>query len=198
MKLYMRSRIRRQQQGEYLNAVLFMADEYAQVADGKSHPEMWRVAREALVCPIIAYQVHTDLQGAIGKDVADGMMQNFSTRVVFGSSDPATIALVQAGSAEVSRESESTSSGYNSGVSHGGQGGGNSGWNSGSSTSTAVVERKVVDEQLMDSLINKIRRSVPIDQQTAEVIIRTSQEDRRVLDVCTVKAWDPPHSVASY
>lgn len=199
MTQHMRSRIARQDDGEELNDILFLADEYAQVADKKTHPAMWRVAREARVCPLIAYQVHTDLQGVLGKEIADGMIANFSTRVVFPTSDPASVALVSGGKAEVERESRTTTEGWTQGTNtgmSGGQGGWSSGTTDGSSggtsSATALQERDVVDVQLMDSLHNRIVRSVPVDEQVAEVVVRTIQRERRVLDVCRVKAWDPP------
>jgi len=78
----------------------------------------------------------------------------------------------------------------------GGQGGfssgSNTGTSSGTSSTTSWQEREVVDIQLMDSLQNKIVRSVPVPEQFAEVVIRTVQGSRRVLDVCRVNAWDPP------
>jgi hypothetical protein len=180
MSQHMRSRISRQDDGEDINDILFCADEYAQVADAKTHPAMWRVAREARVCPLLAYQVHTDLQAAMGsKEAADGMIANFTTRVVFGTSDPASIALVSGGKAEVQRTSEGSTTQQSEGR-HDGSSGGPGGWSSGtntgtsegSSSTTAWAEREVVDQQLMDSLSNKIVRSVPVDNQVAEVVIR--------------------------
>lgn len=133
-------RIRRQDEGEELNAILFVADEYAQVAD-KCHQEMWRVSREANIAPLLAYQVHTDLQGAIGREAADGMLQNFATRIVWGTSDPASIALVSGGKAEVLRDkvgvSDGTKDGWTNrksdGTTFGNQFGGNSGTSDGQS-----------------------------------------------------------------
>ena len=196
-----RGAARRGAGGEDLNDILFCADEYAQVADKKTHPAMWRVAREAKVCPLIAYQVHTDLQAVMGREAADGMIANFTTRVVFGTSDPASIALVSGGKAEVLRDATGTTSqesrGENSGMS-GGQGGfssgSNTGMSSGTSSTTSWNEREVVDVQLMDALSNRIVRSVPVEEQVAEVVVRTVQGSRRVLDVCRVKTWDPPRS----
>lgn len=62
----------------------------------------------------------------------------------------------------------------------------------GSSCATALQERDVVHVQLRDSLHNRIVRSVPVEEQVAEVVVRTIQRKRRVLHVCRVEAWDPP------
>jgi hypothetical protein len=195
MKLYMRSRIGRQDAGETLNPVLFLADEYTNVADGKAHPEMWRTARESLVCACLSFQSQEDLRAAIGQSVADGLIHNFATVVAFATGDPATIALVQAGKSEVER----TSTTYQKSE-HEGSSSNPKDWSSSSqsgssesrSSSTNLVERSVVDEQLMASLENHISRNVPADRQIADVVIRTIQNGRRVTDVCRVKAWDPP------
>jgi len=197
MTQHMRSRIARQDDGEDLNDILFVADEYAQVADKKTHPAMWRVAREARVCPLIAYQVHTDLQGVLSREIADGMIANFTTRIVFPTSDPSSVALVSGGKAEVERESSTTNESWSSGKNAGmhGQGfssGTSDGTSGGTSSAVSLQEREVVDVQLMDSLANRIVRGVPVENQVAEVVVRTVQGSRRVLDVCRVKAWDPP------
>lgn len=133
------------------------------------------------------------------REAADGMIANFTTRVVFPTSDPASVALVSGGKAEVWRTAEGVtaqeSRGENSGMSggHGGwSSGSNTGTSSGTSRTTSLQEREVVDVQLMDGLANRITRSVPVEDQVAEVVVRTVQGSRRVLDVCRVKACDPP------
>lgn len=87
--------------------------------------------------------------------------------------------------------------GENSGMSGGQDGfssGSNTGMSSGTSRTTSWNEREVVDVQLMDALSNRIVRSVPVEEQVAEVVVRTVQGSRRVLDVCRVKTCDPPRS----
>jgi hypothetical protein len=73
----------------------------------------------------------------------------------------------------------------------GGQGEWSSGSSGGTSSAVSLAERDVVDVQLIDGLRNRIVRSVPVEDQVAEIIVRTVQGERRVLDVCRVKAWDP-------
>jgi hypothetical protein len=90
-----------------------------------------------------------------------------------------------------SQESEGLQSGV-SGVPGGHSSGQNVGTSSGTSVTDSLQARDVVDLQLMDSLRNRINRSVPVEQQWAEVVVRTVQGERRVLDVCRVKAWDSP------
>jgi hypothetical protein len=43
----------------------------------------------------------------------------------------------------------------------------------------------------MDGLANRITRSVPVEDQVAEVVLRAVQGARRLLDVCRVKARHP-------
>lgn len=198
---HMRRRIARRDDRENINSILFVCDEYAQLADKRSHPQMWRVARESRVCPLVAYQIHSDLQSVIGPSTqaADGMIANFNTRIIFPATDSPTVALVSAGKAEVLRTSTSETSGTNNGSNNGvsgGQGGFSSGESSGESygrsSSTQWVDRDVVDLQLMDSLLNKVIEEIPVEDQVAEVVIRTIQGSRRVIDVCRIRAWDPP------
>ena len=126
---------------------------------------IWRCGaspREAHIAPLAAYQIHADLQGAFVREVADGIMQNFATRIVWGTSDPASIALMSGGKAEVQRISEGSNRGDLTGreqrhelprarhwqfVGH--EQGVSTGTNSGTSRTTAWAERSVVDEQLM-------------------------------------------------
>ncbi len=206
-KLHMRRRITRKQRGERLNAILFVADEYAQVVD-RSHAEMWRISRESRIAPLIAYQIHSDLHGKIGRDPADGMMRNMTTRIEFPNDDPASIALVNAGRAEVDRTSKNAGGskqvGKNSGAStnlaHGG--GGNMGSSFGESITegdswgetVSKVQLAVVDEQLMESLRNDISEYVPEPERKAEVVVRTVMDGKRVLEVVKVQAWAPRRS----
>jgi len=177
-----------------MNPVVFIADEYAEVVS-REHRKMWRVCREANIAPVVAYQLQSDLQATLGsRDEADAMVAGFATKVVFRTDDSASIRLVgdALGKAEVERTSSTTQRGLNSSASSGGGSNASSGMSEGSSSQTNMQERSVIDAQLMQSLTSRIRREVPVADQTAEVLVVTSLGERRIADIVTVHAWDPP------
>jgi hypothetical protein len=184
-----------------------VADEYAEVAVG-AHKSMWRLCREAKIAPVIAYQLHSDLRSVVGGgDAADALVVGMRTKIMFSTDDKASVDMVGGalGSVRNTYETYSYNRGSNTGSSfgsnHGPQGGGNSGSSSGSSEgeswSTSLQQDQIVDAQVVQSLSNRIRRDVPLDQQVAEAILIGELRGRRVADVVRVKAWDPPALQAS-
>ncbi|MHB8704010.1 MAG: TraM recognition domain-containing protein [Candidatus Tyrphobacter sp.] len=176
MKLLMNKRMTQKDEGEHLNPVLFVADEYANVA-AKEHAQMWRISRESMICPLIAYQIHTDLQAVLGVQEADGMIRNFATKIVLPTDDPATLALINGGKSDIQKQSV---------------GSGHAGNNWMPNVTTSDQQYEVVDQGLMDSLINNINENTAESERKAQVVIRTVQNGKRVLEVCWITAWAPP------
>ncbi|HET9394199.1 MAG TPA: TraM recognition domain-containing protein [Candidatus Rubrimentiphilum sp.] len=199
LKNWMRDRIRRSGDGEELNPVALVIDEFTNVAS-KQSAALFRWCRESATAPLIAFQNVEGLRAVMGRSEADGLLHNCATRILFGgSSDPSSIALVATGKSEVERESSSTQFGKSSGESSshhiaGGSSGSHAGSSWSESTSTSLQERSVVDEQLLDSLVNHVKRGVPAENQIAEIVLRSRAGGRKITEVCIVKAWDPPSS----
>ncbi len=185
MKQFMQRRMAERGGGARLNPIAFVVDEYAKVAVA-SHTDMWQLCRQACIAPVIAYQLHSHLQQAVGgKDAANGLVGGFATKVVFNTDDEASLNLVQhaLGQSEVERTS----------MSHGSSGQGGS-----YSAQTSQQLRNVVDAQLMHSLLNDIRvdeitnAPLPIEKQWAEVVLVANQGGHRIADIARVRGWDPP------
>jgi hypothetical protein len=197
MRRYMLRRIERLQHDDRLTPIGFIADEYASVAC-KQHKDVWRLCRESQIAPVLAFQLMSDLRAVVGgRDEADGLIAGMRQKILFRTDDSASLDLVAGalGKAEVVREHTSESTSESEGSSSGNQGGGGS--HKGTSTQTQrsrnIVERGVVDAQLMQSLQSHIRRGVPIEDQWAEAIyVGEDAHGRRIADVVKVFAWDPP------
>lgn len=122
--------------------------------------------------------------------------------MIFRTDDYPTVELLMQalGQADVSYESYSrnrgSSSGNSGGTNHTREGGGNSGWNSGKSEgeswSTAVQQRHVVDQQLIQTLRKRLGKSIPRGDAFAEAIFIGDIGERRVVDVVRVHPWSPP------
>jgi hypothetical protein len=188
--------------GKRVDPVAFVADEYAEVA-APTHKSMWRLCREARIAPAIFYQLHSDLRSVVGSaDAADALVGGMKTKILFSTDDKASVDLVSGALGQVRNtysthsRNEGRSSGNSSGSNHGPQGGGNSGWNSGTSSgeswSESLQNDTIVDAQVIQSLPNRIRRDVPLDQQVAHAVLIGELRGKRVADVVEVKAWDPP------
>jgi hypothetical protein len=201
LRRWMLKRIQRLQYGDRLTPVAFIADEYASIAC-KQHKDVWRLCREAQIAPVLAFQLMSDLRAVVGgRDEADGLVAGFRQKILFRTDDAASLDLISGalGKAEVLREHTSESTSESEGSSSGNQGGGGS--HKGTSTQTQkslnIVERGVVDAQLIQSLQSHIRRGVPIEDQWAEAIyLGEDSHGRRIADVVKVYAWDPPRSHA--
>ncbi len=176
------------------NPIVFVADEYAEVVSVE-HRKMWRVCRQARIAPVVAYQLHSDVQATLASATeADSMVGGFATKIVFRTDDSASVKLIgdALGKAEVSRTSSTTQRGLNSSASSGGGSNASSGMSESSSSQTNLQERNVIDAQLMQSLTSKIRYGIPVAEQMAEVLVITDLGDSRIADIVTVRAWDPP------
>jgi len=202
MRRLMLGRIKQIDAGERVDPVAFIADEYAEVAV-QAHKSLWRLCREAKIAPVIAYQLHSDLRSVVGGgDAADALVVGMRTKIMFSTDDKASVDLVGGALGSVRNTYETyaynrgSNSGSNFGSNHGPQGGGSSGSSSGSSEgeswSQSLQQDQIVDAQVVQSLSNRIRRDVPLDQQVAEAILIGELRGKRVADIVLLRAWDPP------
>jgi hypothetical protein len=197
LRVAMQRRIARAARGEELNPIAFVADEYAEVAS-KEHAKLFRVCREACVAPIVAYQLQSDLRAQLGgSDRADGLTAGMRTKIVFRTDDPASVRIVgdALGKAEVERAQTSSQTGDSQnfqGAFVRPSGGAGRSESASESSTTQVVERLVVDAQLVQSLRSDIRRAVPIANQIGEAIVITDRGSARIADVVEVRPFDPP------
>jgi hypothetical protein len=201
LKQLMLEREPRAENGEPVNAILYLQDEYASYA-GKDDDDLLRLCRAAKIAPVMLYQSQSILEKEVGKDSARAIVGAALNKIIFRTDDYTTVELlIQAlGQADVEYTSTSETSGFSTGSgggsNHGTQGGGNSSWNSGSShgtsTSKSMQQRNVVDQQLIQNLKKHLGKEIPRENAYVECVFVGEIGTSRVADVVRANPWSPP------
>jgi hypothetical protein len=190
---HLRQRMMARQSMRIRIPLMLMMDEYTSVAIDKHGPVL-RLARESNIAVVLAYQLQSDLQNRVGgADAGRAIVNNLRNLIVFGTGDSPTLQLVKdwLGKSEVPRESTSRQRGRSlQQPGFGSVSGPGTSWSE--TTSSAIVERDVVDQQLMRTLRRRFVRGEPLSKQFAEAIAILSVDQQPRDDVVILNAWDPP------
>ncbi len=190
---HLRQRMMARQSLEIKNPVMLMMDEYTSVAIDK-HGPVFRLARESNIAVVLAYQLQSDLQNRVGgADAGRAIVNNLRNLIVFGTGDAPTLQLVKdwLGKSEVLREGTSRQRGRSlQQPGFGGVSGPGTSWSE--TKSSAIVERDVVDQQLMRTLQRRFVRGEPLSKQFSEAVAILSVDQRPCDDIVILNAWDPP------